>query len=76
MDIIYWSVQSSSRSRGDWVNGLIWGIVILASCEYHFIRAHANLVQYPSNYISIYVNNHSLSSILIESKYIIIRYCL
>ena len=28
-------------------------IVILASWEYHFIRVHENLVQYPSNYISI-----------------------
>ena len=28
-------------------------IVILASCEYHFIRVNDKLVQDPSNYISI-----------------------
>ena len=31
----------------------IGGIVILASWEFHFIRVHENLVQHPSNYISI-----------------------
>ena len=31
------------------------GIVILASCEYHFIRVHENRVQHPSNNISIIV---------------------
>ena len=30
------------------------GIVILASCEYHFIRVHANLVQHPRNYKAIF----------------------
>ena len=29
------------------------GIVILAFCEYHFIREHGNLVQHQSNNISI-----------------------
>ena len=29
------------------------GIVILASCEYHCIRVHENLVQHPSNNIAI-----------------------
>ena len=29
------------------------GIVILDSCGYHFIRVHENLVQHPSNNISI-----------------------
>ena len=29
------------------------GIFILARCEFHFIRVHENLVQHPSNYISI-----------------------
>ena len=29
------------------------GIVILAICEYHFIRIHENLVQHPSNNIGI-----------------------
>ena len=28
-------------------------IVILASCEHHFISVHENLWQHPSNYISI-----------------------
>ena len=51
MDLIYWSVRSSSRIRGDRVKDV--GIVILASCEYHFIRVYENLVQHPSNNISI-----------------------
>ena len=29
------------------------GIVFLASCEYNIIRGHENLVQHPSNNISI-----------------------
>ena len=29
------------------------GIVILSSCEYYFIRVHENLVQHPSDNISI-----------------------
>ena len=28
-------------------------IVILAGCEYHFISVHVNLLQHPSNNISI-----------------------
>ena len=31
----------------------IEGIVILANCENYFIRVHKNLVQHPSNNISI-----------------------
>ena len=31
-------------------------IVILASCEHHFIIVHENLVQHPSNNISITKN--------------------
>ena len=50
MDLINWSVRSSSRRGGDGVKG---GVVILASCEYYFIRVHENLLQHPSNYISI-----------------------
>ena len=38
------------------VQGLWTGwIVILANCEYYFIREHENLVQYPTNNISIYI---------------------
>ena len=36
--------------------GSITGIVILASCEHHFIRVLENLVQHPSNNISIGVS--------------------
>ena len=41
----------SMEGRG-WDKGGGWGIVILASCDYHFIRVHENLVQHPSNNIS------------------------
>ena len=32
---------------------LMGGIIILASCEYQFNKVHENLVQHPSNNISI-----------------------
>ena len=34
------------------------GIVILASCEHHFIRVHENLVHHPSNNISVIIMIH------------------
>ena len=36
-------------------------IVILASCEYHFIRVHENMVQHPSNNISIILHQIMLN---------------
>ena len=54
MDLIYLSVHSYSRIGGDGVkrlDGGEGGIVILASCDYHFIRVQENLVQHPSNNI-------------------------
>ena len=53
MNLIYWLVSSSSRRVKDGVQRVDGGIVILASCEYPFIRVHKNLVQYPSKNISI-----------------------
>ena len=38
---------------GDGVKGVDWDIVILASCEYYFIRVHENLAHQPSNNRSI-----------------------
>ena len=53
MILIYWSVSSSSRKGRDGVKAVHGGgINILASCEYH-CRLHVNLVQHPSNNISI-----------------------
>ena len=52
MDLIYWSVCSSSRRGGDWLKGVDWGIVILASCKHHFIKVHENLEQHPISNIS------------------------
>ena len=52
MDLIYWSVRSSTR-KGDGVNGVYGFFVILASYEYHFIRVYENLAQHPSNILSI-----------------------
>ena len=50
MDLIFWSVSSSSRRRDKRVKG---GIAILARYVHNFTRVHENLVQYPSNNISI-----------------------
>ena len=50
MELIYWSVRSSSWVGGDGVEG---GIIILSSCEHPFIRVHEVLVQHPSDNISI-----------------------
>ena len=47
IDLIHWSVCSSR----DGVNGWMEYKVIIASCEYHFIRVHENLVQHLSNNI-------------------------
>ena len=49
MDLINWSVRSSSRRGGDGVKG---GVVILASFEFYFSRVNENLLQHPCNYIS------------------------
>ena len=49
MDIFYWSVRSFSRRGG---NG-IGNVVSLDSCRFHVNRIHENLVQHPSNIISI-----------------------
>ena len=40
MELIYWSVRSSSRRGGDFVKRVNGGIVILASCVFHFNREH------------------------------------
>ena len=42
---------------------MVGGIVILASCEYHFIRVHKNLVQHPCNNILILVMHTFLLSL-------------
>ena len=52
MNLIYWSVRSSIRRGGYVVKGWIKDIVILYSCEYHFIVVHANLVKHLNNTIS------------------------
>ena len=54
MDLIYWSVHSYSRRGGENVEVVDRGYqYFLASCEYYFVRVHENLVQHPSNNISI-----------------------
>ena len=44
--------------RGEAIGSMGWmgDLVILASCEYYFYRVHENLVQHPSNNISILSN--------------------
>ena len=49
MELIYWPVPSSSRKGGDGVKGSQGGIVILARCEFYFIKEHKNMMQHPSN---------------------------
>ena len=44
MEIIYWSVRSSSWRGGYGVIGVESGIVVLACYEFHFIRVLGNLV--------------------------------
>ena len=45
IELIYWTVRSSSRKGWDGIKGVDGG--------YHFIRVHENLVQHPTNNISI-----------------------
>ena len=55
LNLIIWSLLSSSRRTGDGVKRLDVVIVILASWKDHFIRVGENMVQHPSNYLSITV---------------------
>ena len=55
MDITYWSVRLSHRMGRDWGKEGEWGIVILASYKFQFIRVHDNLVKDPSNDESTHV---------------------
>ena len=47
--------QSVHPVGGEWMGYRRWrrGINILASCKFHIIREHENMVQHPSNNISI-----------------------
>ena len=58
MDLIHWLFYSSSRIEGYGIKGVEVGIVILASCEYNFIRVHENLAQHPNNNISFDSSTH------------------
>ena len=49
INLLIWTSFIGQFGKGGWIGG----IVILASCEHNFIRVHENLVQYPSNNISI-----------------------
>ena len=53
VDILHGEIFSVSIREGDWVNGLDGGYRYLASCEHHFVRVRENVVQHPSNDISI-----------------------
>ena len=75
MVLSYRSVRSSSWRRGG--NGLKevdGGIIILASCANHIIRVNENLVQHPSNNISITITNliKNKDNIILQKHY----YCL
>ena len=53
MKLIYWLVRSSGRMGGDEIKRVDGVIVILARCDFHFIREYENLVKDPSKDISI-----------------------
>ena len=57
MELVYWSVHSSRRRGGNEVREVDGVIVFLANCKNNFITVHENLVQHPSNYISIVTHN-------------------
>ena len=57
-------------TKTDWINWVfsskwIRVVVNIASCEYHFIRAHENLLQHPGNSISILVKVALIDFILV-----------
>ena len=64
MNIIYWSVRSSSRRGGDGVNRVNVGYCYLARCKHHFITLHAN----PINDISINFECWTYRRPVIKSK--------
>ena len=65
MDLINWSVRSSSRRGGD---GVKVGVVILASFEFYFSRVNENLLQHPSNYISI-IAHYNINNTYFKNQY-------
>ena len=62
MHLIYWSVRSSRRRKGDWVNVLNGGYHFFSLLGLSLIRVHENLVQHPIKYISIVATLYSYSS--------------
>ena len=44
IELIYWSIRSSSNWGGNTAKGLDGGIVILARCEFYFIEENVNMV--------------------------------
>ena len=58
MDLIYWSICSFCTRAGAGVKGWFGGIVIVASYGHHFFRVSENLVQHPSNNVSIVMYIH------------------
>ena len=59
--LVYCLARLSSRRERDGVQGVDGGIFNLAICEYHFIRVYENLVQHPSNIISLDIFNFPLN---------------
>ena len=55
--LIYLSVLSTSRSWGDGVKWMTGGYRYISQLEGPFNRVGENMVQHPSNYISILVND-------------------
>ena len=41
------------KDKRGWGNRVDWDIVILASCLYHFIKVHGNLVKHPISYLTV-----------------------
>ena len=73
MDLICVSIHSSSRLEVDVVKRGGWGGgVILASCKYHFIKVHENLVQHPCYNIQFFplTDVRARHSVIIKNRFI------
>ena len=64
--LLVWSVRSTRRGGGrGWSNRVDSGIVVEASCDHYYIRVHENLMQYPSNNISIFSSVKKYAALIV-----------
>ena len=63
----------SVGKKGIWFRGWMEGIVILASCEHHFMKVNESLVKQPSNNIYISVTKMILSVLIRAVSFLILK---